>query len=171
MKILRLICKCSRIRLRNILQLDNWRRQQNQHQCKQVKHVESTVESWTAFTFWSLVHEQCCHFRCFNIRPDVFNEISYVWCFGEKSDVEWAVVCVFHIIPLLFGWKQVRFVILKFLSSVSEPHVCLVIVPNWRSSLHCVEKNVQHPLRMTDSSILMTILRSIEDSTRVIALC
>jgi len=37
--------------------------------------------------------DQCCHFWCFNIRSDVFREISDVWCFDDKSDGDWAVVC------------------------------------------------------------------------------
>ena len=41
---------------------------------------------------------QCCHFRCFNMRSDVLREISDVWCFSDKSDVQWAVV--FHISSL-----------------------------------------------------------------------
>jgi len=32
--------------------------------------------------------------------------------------------------------------IFKYVSAFSQPHVCLIIVPNWRSSLHCVENNI-----------------------------
>jgi len=37
----------------------------------------------------------------YGIRSDVFKEISGVWCFGNKSDIEWVVVYVFHISSLL----------------------------------------------------------------------
>ena len=31
---------------------------------------------------------------------DVFKEISDVWCFGDKSDVDWADIFVFHVSSL-----------------------------------------------------------------------
>jgi len=42
---------------------------------------------------------------------------------------------------ILLGWRWVRFMIFKFLSPISHPHVCLVIVPNWKICLHSVENN------------------------------
>ena len=42
---------------------------------------------------------------------------------------------LFPTISLLLGQKWVRYIIFKFLSSISHPQVCLtIIVPNWRSS-------------------------------------
>ena len=35
-----------------------------------------------------LISNQCCHFWFFNIRTDVFGEISNVWCFGGKPDID-----------------------------------------------------------------------------------
>jgi len=36
--------------------------------------------------------------------------------------------------------------IFKFLSSISHPNVCLVIVSNWKSSLRCVEASILRKL-------------------------
>ena len=74
------------------------------------------------------------------MTSDVLREISDVWCFGSKSDVDWAVV--FSPSLYLFRLKIVRFTFFKFLSSISHSHVSLVIVPNWRSSLPSVVNNI-----------------------------
>jgi len=44
---------------------------------------------------------QCCPFWCFNIRYDVFREISDVRCFGEKSHVD--LLFLFTTFPLVLG--------------------------------------------------------------------
>jgi len=99
---------------------------------------------------------------------DVLREISYISCFGSKSDVAWAVVFS----PVLYPFRMniLRFIIFKFLSSISHSHVCLIIVPNWRSSLPSIGNNIT---RYTYKRFfhLMAILRSISDSRWVIALC
>jgi len=48
----------------------------------------------------------------------------------------------FPAIIYLFRMKVVRFIIFKFLSSTSHSHVCLVIVPNWKSSLFSIGNNI-----------------------------
>ena len=83
---------------------------------------------------------QCCHFWCFNIRSDVLREISDVWCFGNKSLMLTKSLLFFQIF-YYFRMKIVRLMLFKFLSSISHPRVCLVIFPNWRSSLHTVGNN------------------------------
>jgi len=72
---------------------------------------------------------QCCHFWCFNIRSDVLREISDVWCIGNKSDVDWAVVCFPNFLHFsddneLDSW------FLSFFHQFLTLTVCLVIVPN-----------------------------------------
>jgi len=48
--------------------------------------------------------------------------------------------------PILypFRMKIVRFIIFKFLSSISHSHVCLVVIPNGRSSLPSIGNNISH---------------------------
>ena len=50
-------------------------------------------------------------------------------------------VLLFFKLSILLGWKWVRFMLFMFLSSISHPRVCLLIIPNWRSSLHTVGNN------------------------------
>jgi len=38
--------------------------------------------------------------------------------------------------------KKLDSLFFEFLSSISHPHVCLVIVSSWGSSLHCVGINI-----------------------------
>jgi len=104
-----------------------WRGSPSQHS----HNVHCYVEVWHAvLPFW-----------CFNIRSDLLREISDVWCFGDKSDVDWAVTFVFHI-SCPFRRKELRFIlIIKFLSSIFHPHACLVFVPSWRASLRCLGNN------------------------------
>ena len=76
-------------------------------------------------TVRSTVHRsQCCHFWCFNIRSDVLREISDFWCFGDKSDFDLGTA-IFSTFPLLLDWKEVRFIIFKFLFSISHPLMCV----------------------------------------------
>jgi len=70
----------------------------------------------------------------------------------------------------LFRMKIVRFIIFKFLSSISHYHMCLVIVLNWRSSLPSIGNNITR-YAYNRFFHLMTILRSVSNSTWVIALC
>ena len=51
---------------------------------------------------------------------DVLRELWDAWCFGNKSDIVWAVVFVS---PVLYPFrtKVVRLIIFKFLSSISHP--------------------------------------------------
>jgi len=68
---------------------------------------------------------QCCHFWCFNTRSTFFRDIYSMWCFCDKSDVDCAVVFVFHISSLFsLGRIQVGYTILKFLSSISQLNSC-----------------------------------------------
>jgi len=69
----------------------------------------------------------------------------------------------------LFRMKIVRFIIFKFISSSSHSHVCLVINPNSRSSPIIGNKITRYAYDRFFH--LMTILRSVSDSTWVIALC
>jgi len=50
-------------------------------------------------------YDQCCQFLCFNIGFDVLTEISDVWCFGNKSDDDWAFV-FFPKFSILFSIKM-----------------------------------------------------------------
>ena len=50
----------------------------------------------------SRVQQRCCHFWCFDIKSNVFKKISDVWYFSNKSDVDWAVVYVFHVSSCFF---------------------------------------------------------------------
>ena len=79
-----------------------------------------------------------------DVRCDFLGWISDVWCFGDKSDVDWVVV-FFFTFPLVLGRKYVRFMIFRFLSSISHPNVCLVVVSNW-SSLRFAETNILRKL-------------------------
>jgi len=99
---------------------------------------------------------------------DGLREISDVWCFGSKSYVDWADV--FSPISYPFRMKIIRFIIFKFLSSISHPHVCLVIVSNWRSSLPNIGNNITS-YAYNRVFYIMMILRSVWDSTWVIVLC
>ena len=93
---------------------------------------------------------------------DVLMFWQHIWC--------WLSCCFFPQILYPFRMKIVRFIIFKFLSSISHSHVCLVIVPNWRSSLPSIGNNITRYAynRFFHS---MMILRSVSDSTWVIALC
>jgi len=63
---------------------------------------------------------------------DVLREISDVWCFGDKFDVERAVV-VFHNSSL--SRLKISYFLSFFHQFLKSPlHVCLVDVPNWRRS-------------------------------------
>ena len=74
----------------------------------------------------------------------------YVWCFVEKSDVDWVVVFVFHNSSHFRTKISYRlFIVFKFLSSSSHQNVCLVIVLNLRRSLRCVETNILRKLWTT----------------------
>jgi len=106
---------------------------------------------------------------CISITTSaVLREISDVWWFGSKSDVDWADV--FTPILYRFRMKIVRFIIFKFLSSISHSHVCLVIILNWRSSPLSIGNNITR-YAFNRFFHLMMILRSVSDSTWVIALC
>ena len=101
---------------------------------------------------------QCYHLWCFEGNFWCLMFWQYIWC--------WLTCCFFPPILYPFRMKIVRFIIFKFLSSISHSHVCLVIVPNWRSSLPSIGNNITR-YRFFH---LMTILRSVSDSTWVIAL-
>ena len=106
---------------------------------------------------------------CINVTTsDVLREISDVWWFSSKSDVDWADV----VSPILypFRMKIVRFIIFKFLSSTSHSRVCLVFTPNWRSSPPSIGNNITRYAFNWFFHVMM-ILRSVSDSTWVIALC
>ena len=75
-------------------------------------------------------HCQCCHFWCFNIT------YLMLWDKFLMSDVLatdlmlTVLIFVFHV-SCPFRWKEVRLIIIiKFLSSIFHPHLCLVIIPN-----------------------------------------
>jgi len=53
------------------------------------------------------------------------------------------LLLLFPTFSILLRQKQVGFAIVNFLSSVSYPHMCLVIITKLkRSSLHCVGNNI-----------------------------
>jgi len=49
---------------------------------------------------------------------------------------------LFSTFPIRLRWNKVRFIIFKFLSSISHLHLCLIIIQNWRSSRRWVENNI-----------------------------
>ena len=105
---------------------------------------------------------KCTHFWCFERN---------FWCLMFWQHISWWLSCCFFP-PILyhFRMKIVRLIIFKFLSSISHSSVCLVIVPNWRSSLPSIGNNITS-YAYNRFFHLMTILRSVSDSTWVIALC
>jgi len=110
---------------------------------------------------------QCWHFRCFNIKSDVFREISDVWYFGDKSDVD-GLLFLFSTFPLRLGWKEVKVMSFKFLSPISHPRVCLVIVQT--EEAHFTALKITFCVAHDRLLHLMTTLRSVSDSMWVIAL-
>ena len=120
--------------------------------------------------FWlrQLTWKQCCHFWCFNTRSDIFRQISDVWCYGDKSDVDWAAVFASHI-SSPFRMKIVISMIYTFPSSISHAYECVLSLQTEEAPFaafritFCVNNN-----RLLH---LMTIFRSVSDSTRVVALC
>ena len=104
---------------------------------------------------------QCYHFWCFERN---------FWCLMFWQQIGCWLSWWFS--PILYPsrMKMVRFIIFKFISSISHSHVCLVIVPNWRCPITSIRKNIT---RYTYNRFfhLMMILRSASDWTWVIALC
>ena len=105
---------------------------------------------------------QCYHFWCFERNFWCLMFWQQIWC--------WLSCCFFSTILYPFRMKLVSFIIFKFLSSISHSHVCLVIDPNWRSSLPNIGNNITR-YAYNRFFHLMMILRSVSDSTWVIALC
>jgi len=120
--------------------------------------VLSKLQHYTTQPVLKVVNNQCCHFWYFDIRSNILKKNSDVWCFGEKSDLDKCWQFKFSTFPLHLGWKEVSFIIFKFLSSVSHPHVCLVIVPKWRSSLRCVAMiyYIMHGRRLRTKTTLIS---------------
>ena len=84
---------------------------------------------------------QSCHFWCFNIRFDVWEKFLMPDVLVTKLMLTELLFLV-STSPILLAWKEISLIIVNFLSSISHPHVCLVIVPNWRSSLYYAEDNI-----------------------------
>ena len=64
------------------------------HCTEQTNHNDNLVKiraNENAMTQCMFDQGQCCHYWCFSIRSDVLREISDVWYFGNKSDVDCAV--------------------------------------------------------------------------------
>ena len=98
---------------------------------------------------WHLNYQQC-RLMC-NLRHKAGTFLMYTrgWyasvlrflMFWEKflmSDVLAAYLMLTELLffpPILYPFRMeiVRFIIFKFLSSISHSHVCLVMVPNWRA--------------------------------------
>jgi len=93
---------------------------------------------------YQLYGHQCCHIWCFERN---------VWRFGDKSDVDnWAVVFVFKL-SVLLRWKEVRFIIIEFLSSISHPHASV-------EPLRCVDNT----FCVTHDRLLHTTLCSVSET-------
>jgi len=84
--------------------------------------------------------KQCCHFWWFNIRSDVLREISDVWCFSNKSDVDWAIAFFLNFLSFSHENKSDSW-FFSFFHQFLTLNVCLVIVPNC-SSFHSVGNNI-----------------------------
>jgi len=104
---------------------------------------------------------QCYHFWCFERNFWCLMIWQQIWC--------WLSLCFFSPILYPFRMKIVRFIIFKFLSSISHSHVCLVIISNWRSSPSIGNNITRYAFNRLFH--LMMIFRSVSDSTWVIALC
>jgi len=88
---------------------------------------------------------------------------------------------LFHIAWSLWRKKQkkVRFIILSYFhqSLKSQPHGCLVIVPDWRRFKRCVENNIscyaRMPFPFMDDTVFRTVVLTVfvPRPLKVIVLC
>ena len=118
------------------------------------------VHTWMICISKHVMH-QCYHFRCFKRKFWYLMFWQQIWyCLSG---------CFFSPILYPFRMKVVRFIIFKFLLSNSHSRVCLVVVPNWRSSLPGIGNNITR-YAYKRFFHLMAILRSISDSTWVIGI-
>ena len=93
---------------------------------------------------------QCYRFWCFERNFWCLVFWQQIWC--------WLSWCFF---PIFYPF---RMKIVRFITSISHFHVCLVIVSSWRSSPPSIVNNITR-YAYNRFLYLMMILRSVSDST------
>jgi len=70
------------------------------------------------------------------------------------------LLLLFSTTPLVSGWREVRFIIFEFLSSIFQYHCCLVFLPNWRSSPHPVSSEMSVLCEISDLLLFVSYFAS-----------